>query len=109
MDVQITTRHTKTSPDLQQRIQDEVDKLETMYQKVTSCHVILDADGADQTAEFVMNAQSHTITAKSKAATIGKAVDEGIVKIERQLKKISEKVKAHHGKPSQDSEAGALV
>jgi ribosomal subunit interface protein len=98
MDVQITTRHTKTTPELAQRIQDEVDKLESMYQKVTSCHVILDADGDDQTAEIVMNAQSHTFTAKSKAATIGKAVDEGLAKIERQLKKISEKVKAHHSK-----------
>jgi ribosomal subunit interface protein len=101
MDVQITTRHTKTTPELAQRIQDEVDKMESMYQKVTSCHVILGADGTDQTAEIVMNAQSHTLTAKSRAATIGKAVDEGIAKIERQLKKISEKVKAHHAKPVQ--------
>ena len=104
MSVQITTRHTKTSPDLQQRIQDEIAKLEGMYQKLTSCHVVLDTDGTDQTVEIDMNAQGHTLSAKSKEETIGKAVDDALAKIERQLKKISDKVKEHHGKNSQDAQ-----
>jgi ribosomal subunit interface protein len=38
---------------------------------------------------------NHEIVGLAKAENIGKAVDEAVEKVERQLKKLNEKVKSH--------------
>ncbi len=106
MEIQITTRHaaTKTSDGLKQTIMDELAGVEKFYDKITSCHVILDSESTDKTVEIVMNVQSHTVTALGKAEKIGKALDEALEKVSRQLKKINEKVKSHKAtKPEYDT------
>lgn len=96
MEVQLTVRHSKAAPEIQQHIQEEVDKLEKYYQKITSCHVVLDTEHTQKVAEIVMNVQSHTLSATASDENIAKAVDSAVAKIERQLKKINEKIKKHH-------------
>lgn len=39
----ITFRHIETSPALEHRIREEADKLETLYGRITSCHVVVEA------------------------------------------------------------------
>jgi len=96
MEIQITARHeAKASQDLQDTIAAEIGKLEKFYDKITSCHVILDKDGADKTVEITMSAQGHQVVGFAKAENVGKAIDEAVAKVERQLKKINEKVKSH--------------
>jgi putative sigma-54 modulation protein len=96
MEIRITARHeAKASQDLQDTINAEIGKLEKFYDKITSCHVILDKDGADKTVEITMSAQGHQVVGNARAENIGKAIDEAVAKVERQLKKINEKVKNH--------------
>jgi ribosomal subunit interface protein len=45
--------------------------------------------------EVVVTMAGHTLNATSKAANIGKAIDEAYMKIERQLEKITGKIKDH--------------
>jgi putative sigma-54 modulation protein len=95
MEIRITSRHTKASQSLQDTITAELNRLEKFSEKITSCHVILDNEHLDQTVEITMHAFGHEVVGLAKAENFGKAFDSAIEKVERQLKKISEKIKDH--------------
>src|SRR5512142_3111316 len=97
MEIQITSRHQKASPELQDTITDELNKLEKYFEKITSCHVVLDSEHVDKTVEITMHTLGHEVVANAKADNIGKAIDEALTRIERQLKKLNEKIKNHKG------------
>jgi ribosomal subunit interface protein len=95
MDIRITSRHNKASQSLQDTITAELNKVERFSEKITSCHVILDTEGLDQKVEITMHALGHEVVGIAKAENIGKAFDMALEKVERQLKKINEKIKDH--------------
>jgi ribosomal subunit interface protein len=98
MEIQITSRHTKAkaSQELQDAIGAEVGKLEQFCEGITSCRVVLDSESLDKTVEITMHVRgNHEVVGFAKAENIGKAVDEAVDKVERQLKKLNEKVKSH--------------
>jgi ribosomal subunit interface protein len=95
MDIQITSRHEKASASLRQTIIDEFGKLEKYSDRITSCHVIIDSERGMEILEVVIKTAGHTVNATARAANIGKAIDEALMKAERQLAKINEKIKDH--------------
>jgi ribosomal subunit interface protein len=95
MEIQITSRHSKASQTLQDTINAELQKMERYSEKISHCHVILDSEHVDKTVEITMNAHGHQVVSVAKAESIGKAVDEALMKTERQLKKLNEKIKNH--------------
>ena len=95
MEIQITSRHSKASPNLQETIIEELSKLEKFSEKITSCHVILDSEHIDKTVEITMNTSGRQVVGVAKAENIGKAIDSAIEKVSRQLKKLNEKIKNH--------------
>jgi ribosomal subunit interface protein len=95
MEIRIVSRHNKASQSLQEAITADIQKLERFSEKITSCHVILDSEHLDQTVEITMHVFDREIVAFGKAENIGKAFDCTLDKIERQLIKISEKIKNH--------------
>jgi putative sigma-54 modulation protein len=95
MEIQITSRHSKASRSLQDTITDELEKVGKFYDKITSCHVILDSEHVDKVAEITMSVLGKQVVATAKADNIGKAFDDALAKIGRQLKKMNEKVKNH--------------
>jgi putative sigma-54 modulation protein len=100
MEIQITARHTKVSDSAKDLITSKLAGLEKFYDKLTSCHVIVDEEPLQNVVEIVMNGQKHTVKALAKEANLGKAIDEAVSKAERQLVKINEKIKGHrNGKP----------
>jgi ribosomal subunit interface protein len=100
MEIRITSRHEKASPSLQDTITAELNKIEKYSEKITSCHVILDSEILEKKVEITMHAFNREVVAVAKAENIGKAFDAALVKVERQLKKINEKIKDHkHQQP----------
>jgi ribosomal subunit interface protein len=97
MEIQITSRHQKASQVLQDTITDELNKMEKYSEKITSCHVVLDSEHVDKKVEIAMHMQGHQVVSIGKADNIGKALDDALAKIERQLKKLNEKIKNHKG------------
>jgi ribosomal subunit interface protein len=93
MEIRIVSRHNKVSPSLQEAITADLKKLERFSEKITSCHVILDSENMNQTAAITMHAFNRELVALGKAENIGKAFDGALGKIERQLKKINQKIK----------------
>jgi putative sigma-54 modulation protein len=99
MEIQITSRHSKASQSLQDTIHDELQKVGKYFDKITSCHVILDSEHVEKVAEITMNTLGHPVVASAKADNIGKAFDDALAKAERQLKKLNEKIKSHKTPP----------
>jgi putative sigma-54 modulation protein len=95
MEIQITSRHSKASQSLQETITAELQKLDKFFNKITSCHVILDSEHVEKVAEITMSTMGHPVVATAKAENIGKAFDGALVKVERQLKKLNAKIKNH--------------
>ena len=95
MNIQITCRHSKVSQDTQQYLKEELANLEKYYDRITSCHVILDIEHIDKIAEIILSVQGTTVNAKAKSDNLGKAVDTALQKITRQLKKFNQKLKNH--------------
>ena len=95
MEIQITSRHTKASQSLQDTITEELQKVGKYFDKITSCHVVLDSEHVEKTAEITMNTHGHQVVATGKAENIGKAFDDALAKVDRQLKKINAKIKDH--------------
>jgi putative sigma-54 modulation protein len=95
MEVQITTRHVQASPALHETITDKLNHLQRFYERITSCHVVLDSERAEQTTEIVMTVRGHTLTVKAKSDNIGKSFEMALDKLERQLTKTRERDKEH--------------
>jgi len=95
MEIQITSRHSKASQSLQETITAELQKVAKYFDKIISCHVILDSEHVEKVAEITMSTLGHQVVGTAKAENIGKAFDEALAKTERQLKKINEKIKNH--------------
>lgn len=99
MEIQITSRHSKASQSLQDTINDELQKLGKFFDKITSCHVILDSEHVEKVAEITMSTLGRHVVATAKAENIGKAFDDALAKAERQLKKLNSKIKSHKTSP----------
>lgn len=98
MNVQITCRHTKVPSGTQDYIKGEVEALVKYYDKITSAHVVLDSDNPlRKSVEIDLHVAGHQLTAHSTAENYGKAAEESLEKITRQLKKQSDKIKSHKG------------
>ncbi len=95
MEIQITSRRTKASQTLQDTIADELGKLEKYTDKIISCHVILDSENLDKIVEISMNTHGHQVVGTAKAENVGKALNAAIEKVQRQLKKLNQKIKSH--------------
>ncbi len=95
MEIRITSRHEKASQSLQDTINAELNKIEKFSEKITSCHVILDSERVQKTAEITMHAFNREVVGSAKAENTGKAFDAALAKVERQLKKVNEKIKMH--------------
>ena len=96
MEVRVTARHeSKATQEVQQRITDELTKLGKFYDRITSCRVVLDKEHEATVVEIVANAQGQTLSATAKHERAGTAIDEALDKVERQLKKLNEKIKNH--------------
>lgn len=95
MEIQITSRRLKASQSLQDTITAELGKLEKYSDKIVSCHVILDSENIDKVVEISMNTLGHQVVGIAKAEHVGKALSFAIEKVERQLKKLNQKIKNH--------------
>lgn len=104
MNIKISTRHFNGSPELQQRVYGEVEKLSKFNDTITRVDVVLDAEKKNlRTAEFLFSIHGKTIAVHGEAENMGKAIDEALLKAERQLKK--ENVKQKSFRPEKLTEA----
>jgi ribosomal subunit interface protein len=100
MNIQLTARHFHASDALRDNVTGRAEDLTKYYESIISAHIILDAeDSIRKKAEIVVTTRKKSITAKAQDEKMGPAIDAAFDKIERQLKKVNEKIKGHKEKP----------
>ncbi|MBI2500755.1 MAG: ribosome-associated translation inhibitor RaiA [Deltaproteobacteria bacterium] len=98
MEVTYTFRHSEPSPVLRRRISDKLEKLSKYFLKATKAHVILNVEGSRHIAEITLSERHQVLFAEDRSHDMYQSVTGAVTKLERQLKKIKEKTKAHHHK-----------
>ena len=100
MDIQFSARHFNASAGLQDRIQEEMDKLARFYPNITSASVILDHEVEHQRhCEITVNITGSQVVASADEENMGKAVDVTLERIKVQLKKANDKQNDHRAQP----------
>jgi len=104
MNIQFTARHFHASDTLRDNVTGRAEDLTKYYENIISVHVILDAeDELRKKAEIVITTRKKNITGKAQDEKMGPAIDAAFEKVERQLKKINEKIKGHKEKGLKNS------
>lgn len=97
MQVRVSVRHGSLQPGDQQLIEEKVEKLRRLFDKVSSIEVLVDMERMDHPmVELVVSAEHATdCVAKAEANTVLGALDLVIPKVEQQLRRTKEKMTGH--------------
>ena len=108
MQVNISTRHGHLSPASQETITEKVSKLNRLFERITGVEVTIDLEHTEKPeVELRVTAEkTEDFVATDSAESLLAALDSTIHKMEQQLRKHKEKLKAHRGKgqPATDAE-----
>ena len=100
MDIQFSARHFNASAGLQDRIQEEMDKLAKFYPNITNASVILDHEVEHQRhCEISVNITGSVVVGSADEDNMGKAVDVALERVKVQLKKANDKQNDHRAQP----------
>lgn len=103
MDIQFSARHFNASAGLQDRIQEEMDKLARFYPNITSASVVLDHEVENRRhCDISVNIVGAQIVGSADEENMGKAVDVALERVKVQLKKANEKQNDHRAQPVSD-------
>lgn len=99
MQINISTRHGQLSQASQEKISDKVAKLTRFFERLTAVEVVCDVEHPDNpNVEIRVCAELHDdFVAKESASSLMAAVDGAMHKLEQQIRKFKEKLKAHRG------------
>lgn len=96
MDVTVTFRHSEPSKALRETIEAKIRHLSKYLMKAVQAHVILKVEKSRHIAEITLSENHHTLYAQDGSHDMYRSVNGALAKLERQLKKLKEKVKSHH-------------
>lgn len=96
MNIQITGRHLDITDKLNTYINEKFEKLARHFDHITQCHILMGKDSPDFTAEAELHIPGENVFAKSHASTAYEAIDLLVSKLDRQVLKHKEKMKAHN-------------
>lgn len=91
MRVAFTARHYKPSKRLKEYAEDEITKLEKVFDGIISCDIVLDYQKDIQIAEINVVVHGQKLTVIEKTDDVYKSIDLAVGKMERQLIRYKEK------------------
>jgi ribosomal subunit interface protein len=91
MQKQVTFRHMKSNPELQEAANEAIARFEKFYEGITSTSVEFIAE-SQNVVEFKVHVQGHVLVVKESSADFKKSLSEGADKMVRQLRKQREKL-----------------
>lgn len=101
MKIEFTGRHIDVTPALKQHVEDHFDRLNTLFDgKPAKAHVIIEVERGRHRSEVVLNWRNEALTATSSNADMYQSLTQTIGKIEKQARKLKDKVidKSHKAK-----------
>jgi putative sigma-54 modulation protein len=95
--INISVRHGHISDATQATIQEKLEKITRLYDRISGMEVTVDLEHRDQpTVDVKITAMKHDFVAVAQAENLLAAVDIAADKIEQQLRKHKEKVQDRH-------------
>jgi putative sigma-54 modulation protein len=99
MPIEITARHMKATPEMQDYARGKGEALMREFSRVEHVHVILDVQKHLYSAEIVVQAKNHIHVESLEATENARAsIDGAFEKTERQLRKLRDKVQKHRAR-----------
>ncbi len=97
MDVQITCRNGELEPEIRERILNKVTDLNRFNDSAITAHAIVNTvPKSRQSMELKLKLKTNNyLTSSATADLLGKAVDECVDKMSRQISKVNKKQKSH--------------
>jgi putative sigma-54 modulation protein len=97
MQVHITGRHVEITDSIREHIYAKIDRSLSGLTRIQDVHVVLELQKRTHAAEVVVKGKNHIhVEAESTSENMYTSIDEAVEKIERQLRKLREKVQDHH-------------
>ncbi|MCH8272813.1 MAG: ribosome-associated translation inhibitor RaiA [Candidatus Marinimicrobia bacterium] len=93
MKVEITARNFRLGIKLEKYIDDELNKLEKLYDGIIDCQVILEKIKNDNIAEIIMRVYKKILVTKDTSDEMFKSIDGAAEKLRRRLKKYKQKLR----------------
>lgn len=96
MQVHITGRHVEITEGIKQHVYDKVGRTLVDFPRVEDVRIVLDKQKLMNEAEVVVQGKNIHVEAKAAEENLFSAIDEALVRTERQLRKLREKMTDHH-------------
>lgn len=97
MQVHITGRHVEITDGIREHIYAKIDRSLSGLTRVQDVQVVLELQKRTHTAEVIVKGKNHIhVEAESMSDNMYTSIDEAVEKVERQLRKLREKVQDHH-------------
>lgn len=93
MNIEFTGRHIDVTPALKEHVEEQFKKLEQLFDgKPVKAHVIIEVERGMHRSEVVMNWRSEVLNAHSSVPDMYQSLSQTIAKIEKQARKLHDKV-----------------
>ncbi len=96
MQLNITGHHVDVTPALRAYVTEKLQRLSRHFDHVISVNVILKVEKLDQMAEATVNAGGRSIFANETAADMYAAIDGLVDKLDRQVRRLKDRLRDHH-------------
>ncbi len=97
MQVSITGRHVNVTDNVKAHVNEKIERCLSVFPRIESIHVILDEEKIQKVAEIVIQGSDHIrVTAEEKSENLYDAIDRAVEHVERQMRKLRDKVQEHH-------------
>jgi putative sigma-54 modulation protein len=95
--IDVSIRHGHITDATQAVVQEKLDKLTRLYDRISAIEVTVDLEHRDQpVVDLKVSAKKHDFVAVAQAENLLAAVDAAVDKMEQQLRKHKEKVQDRH-------------
>ena len=92
----IAGRHMSIQVRTKNYINEQLARIETDYEKLTSARVVIDKGKAEFEVEIILHGKRIKSTAKASDRSLHTALNAAVEKVDRQLRKHFDKVQDHH-------------
>ena len=93
MNIEFTGRHIEVTPAIKSHIEDHFDKIDHLFDgKPAKAHVIIEVERGMHRSEVIINWRNEVLTAESSISDMYQSLSQTIDKIEKQARKLKDKV-----------------
>lgn len=93
MNIEFTGRHIEVTPALKTHVEEHFEKIEHLFDgKPPKAHVIIEVERGRHRSEIVINWRNEVLTAESSISDMYQSLSQTIGKIEKQARRLKDKV-----------------